>query len=174
MILFNFLLWKIWKIHKNVFSLERTWSSTCPLQMINMLRIFRSYGDVANTLKGCNIFRLLLGAHVLRSGRNLYCATPAVTRDYGFPGLIQKPPYWIALSDQQGVVWTYSNPNCHETICFNINFISTPPHYEQTYVSLTKRYIPWSSCLEEKEVFDWQTRRETENIGEETLTRKLT
>ena len=67
-------------------------------------------------------FRQLLGAHVHWSGRDLYRASPPVTWDYGFPGLLLKPPYWISLYDQQGVLWTYSTLDGHETIFSSVKF----------------------------------------------------
>jgi hypothetical protein len=45
----------------------------------------------------------MLSAQGLLAGRDLHRATPAVTRDLGFSGLIRKgPPYLVASKDTQG------------------------------------------------------------------------
>jgi hypothetical protein len=41
-------------------------------------------------VKGCKIYRPMLGAQGLSAGRDLYRATPAVTRDLGFSSLIRR------------------------------------------------------------------------------------
>jgi hypothetical protein len=51
--------------------------------------IFHLYGDVPLPVKGCK-FRPMLGAQGLWAGRDLYRATPAVTRDPGLSGLIRR------------------------------------------------------------------------------------
>jgi hypothetical protein len=82
-------------------------------------------------------FRPMLGAQGLWAGRDLYCATPAVTRYLGFSGLIQRTapfsrlirhtrgcggstltriltgPHSVAFYDTQGGWRTYSNPDPH-------------------------------------------------------------
>jgi hypothetical protein len=56
----------------------------------------------------------LLGAQGLWAGRDLYRATPAVTRDLGFSGLIRKgPPHLVASYDTEGVWRIYSKPDPH-------------------------------------------------------------
>jgi hypothetical protein len=46
----------------------------------------------------------LLSAQGLWAGRDLYRATPAVTRDLGFSGLIEGPPHSVASYDTRGDV----------------------------------------------------------------------
>jgi hypothetical protein len=53
-------------------------------------RIFHLHGDVTIAGEGLQNLGLLLGAQGLWAGRNLYRATPAVTRDLGFSGLIRR------------------------------------------------------------------------------------
>jgi hypothetical protein len=52
-------------------------------------RIFHLYGDVIITGRDAK-FRPMLSAHGLWAGRDLYHATPAVTRDLGFSGFIRR------------------------------------------------------------------------------------
>jgi hypothetical protein len=51
-------------------------------------------------------FRPMLGTQGLWAGRNIYRATPAVTRDLGFSGLIgsEGPPHLVASYDTRGDV----------------------------------------------------------------------
>ena len=55
------------------------------------LRIFHSYGDVSFAGKGLQNFDLCSALRALehRAGRDLFRTTPAVTRDFGFSGLIR-------------------------------------------------------------------------------------
>jgi hypothetical protein len=53
-------------------------------------RIFHFYGNVTIAGEGLQKFRPMLGAQGLWARRDLYRATPAVTRDLGFSGLIRK------------------------------------------------------------------------------------
>jgi hypothetical protein len=52
-------------------------------------RIFHLYGDVTIAGEVLHKFRPILGAQDLWAGSDLYRATPTVTRDLGFSGLIQ-------------------------------------------------------------------------------------
>jgi hypothetical protein len=53
--------------------------------------IFHWYGDVTIAGEGLqNLGRPMLGAQGLWAGRDLYCATPALTRDLDFSGLIRR------------------------------------------------------------------------------------
>ena len=54
-------------------------------------------------------FRPMLGAQGLWAGMDLYRATPAVTRDLGFSGLIRRTP----LTTYEGMWVIYSNPDPH-------------------------------------------------------------
>jgi hypothetical protein len=81
-------------------------------------------------------FRPMVNAQGFWAGRDLYRATPAVTRELGFPGLIRKTapfsrllrhtrgygksitriltgPHSVAFYDTQGMWRTYSNPYPH-------------------------------------------------------------
>jgi hypothetical protein len=58
-------------------------------------------------------FRPMLGAQGLWEGRDLYCATPAVTRGLGFPVSSEGPPHLVASYDTHWDAWIYSNPNPH-------------------------------------------------------------
>jgi hypothetical protein len=60
-------------------------------------RIFHLYGDVTIAGDGMQNYRPMLGAQGLRAGRDLYCATPAVTRDLGFSGLIRRTDPFSSL-----------------------------------------------------------------------------
>jgi hypothetical protein len=52
---------------------------------VSFSRIFHSCRDVTIVGEGrATIFRPMLSANSLRAGSDLYCATPAVTRDLGF------------------------------------------------------------------------------------------
>jgi hypothetical protein len=53
-------------------------------------RIFHLYGDVTITGEGLQKFRPTFVVQDLCAGRDLYRATPAVTRDLGFSGLIRR------------------------------------------------------------------------------------
>jgi hypothetical protein len=53
-------------------------------------RMFHLYGDVTITGEGLKKCWPMLGTHGLWAGRDLYRATPAVTRDLGFSGLIRR------------------------------------------------------------------------------------
>jgi hypothetical protein len=56
-------------------------------------------------------FRSMLGAQGHSAGRDLYRATPAVTRDLGFSGLIRRTaPFSRLLRHTRGMLRTYSNP----------------------------------------------------------------
>jgi hypothetical protein len=46
----------------------------------------------------------MLGAQGLWAGRDLYRATPAVTRDLGFSGLIRRTAHLVAFYDTGGDV----------------------------------------------------------------------
>jgi hypothetical protein len=61
-------------------------------------------------------FRPMLGAQGHWAGRDIYRATPAVTRDLGFPGLIRRTtPFCdsVASYDTQGMWRIYYNPDPH-------------------------------------------------------------
>jgi hypothetical protein len=62
------------------------------LHLTSRSRIFHLhvYGDVTITGEGLQNLGLCSGAQGLLAGRDLYRATPAVTRDLGFSGLIQR------------------------------------------------------------------------------------
>jgi phage FluMu protein Com len=57
--------------------------------------------------------RPMLGAQGLWAGRDLYLATPAVTRDLGFSGLIRMAACSIPLKTQNGVWRIYFCPDSH-------------------------------------------------------------
>jgi hypothetical protein len=60
-------------------------------------------------------FRPMLGAQGLLAERDLYRATPTVTRDLGFSGLIRRTAPFSRLlrSTHEGVWRMYSNPDPH-------------------------------------------------------------
>jgi hypothetical protein len=55
-------------------------------------------------------FRLMLGTQRLWAGRDLYRATPAVTRSLSFSGLIQRTAPFSCLLRHTGMWRIYSNP----------------------------------------------------------------
>jgi hypothetical protein len=58
--------------------------------------------------------RPMLVTQGLWVGRDLYRATPAVTRDLGFSGLIRRTaPFWSPLATYEGMWRIYSNPDPH-------------------------------------------------------------
>jgi hypothetical protein len=70
----------------------------------------------------------MLGAQGLWAGRDLYRATPAVTRDLGFSGLIRRTAPFSRLLRHTRSVWrTYSNPDAHGSIA-KIMIISYQSH----------------------------------------------
>jgi hypothetical protein len=58
-------------------------------------------------------FRPVLGAQGLWTGRDLYRATPVVTRDLGFSGLIRRTTPFSRLLPHEGMWRIYSNPDPH-------------------------------------------------------------
>jgi hypothetical protein len=53
-------------------------------------RIFHLYGDITITGEGLQNLGLCSALRAFWAGRDLYRATPAVTRDLGFPGLVRR------------------------------------------------------------------------------------
>jgi hypothetical protein len=67
-------------------------------------RIFHLCGDVTIAGEGLQKFRPMLSAQGLWAGRDLYRATPAVTRDLDFPVSSEGPPHSVASYDTRGDV----------------------------------------------------------------------
>ena len=78
------------------------------------------------SVKGC-IFRPGLGAHDFWARKDLYRATPAVTRGLGrlFRSHPKKPLHSIASYNKQGILRTYSNPDPQATRWSRFEYNST-------------------------------------------------
>jgi hypothetical protein len=77
-------------------------------------RIFHLYGDITITNGRAAKSRLMLGAQGLWAGSDLYRATPTVTRDLGFSGLIRRiAPFSRLLRYTRGLWKIYSNTDLH-------------------------------------------------------------
>jgi hypothetical protein len=62
----------------------------------------------------------MLGAQGLWAGRDLYRASPAVTRGLGFYGLIKRTAPFSRLFRHKGMWRTYSNPDLHGFFNFEV------------------------------------------------------
>jgi hypothetical protein len=68
----------------------------------SLSRIFHLYGDVSIAGEGLQNLGPMLGAQGLWAERDLYGATPTVTRGLGFSGLIRLTDLFSRLLDTRG------------------------------------------------------------------------
>jgi hypothetical protein len=87
-----------------VYSRTSNWLINYLLFYIQLKNFLLIYEDVTITGEGLSKFRPMLGAQGLWTGRDLYRARPAVTRDLGFTGSSEGPPHSVASYDTQGDV----------------------------------------------------------------------
>jgi hypothetical protein len=93
------LIWLVWwrfygSVHDGLF--------VCLFNVLRPAQEFFTYMETAPLPKKACKFRPMLGAQGLWAERDLYLATPTVTRDLGFSGLIWRPPHSVASDDTHG------------------------------------------------------------------------
>jgi hypothetical protein len=110
-------------------------------------RIFHSYGDVIIAGEGLKKFRPMLGAQGLWAGRDLYRATPAVTRDPDFPISYDLFLYFFlsffVMLNNFSVTWWFSYMMA---VSFLLAEERTPLHYT----------MYWEETIDLPQV-NWQT-----------------